>query len=115
MCYMKMDAECAEAYLGLALLEAHCASLAALQKQQMDKIQAVQGTSITVPFQNELQNTLNKTGAEYCNKVRELCDLPDMLSDMEKVFSYTNFQMQSALEEKQEAWKEIQKYYTNAD
>ena len=36
-----------------------------------------------------------------------------MLSDMEKVFSYTNFQMQSALEEKQEAWKEIQKYYTN--
>ena len=32
---------------------------------------------------------------------------------MEKVFNYTNFQMQSALEEKQEAWKEIQKYYTN--
>ena len=110
---LNMDAECAEAYLGLALLEAHCGSLAALQKQQMDKIQAVQGTSIAVPFQNELQNTLNKTGAEYCNKVRELCDLPDMLSDMEKVFSYTNFQMQSALEEKQEAWKEIQKYYTN--
>ena len=110
---LDMDAECAEAYLGLALLEAHCGSLAALQKQQMDKIQAVQGTSIAVPFQNELQNTLNKTGAEYCNKVRELCDLPDMLSDMEKVFSYTNFQMQSALEEKQEAWKEIQKYYTN--
>lgn len=110
---LDMDAECAEAYLGLALLEAHCGSLAALQKQQMDKIQAVQGTSIAVPFQNELQNTLNKTGAEYCNKVRELCDLPDMVSDMEKVFSYTNFQMQSALEEKQEAWKAVQKYYTN--
>ncbi len=110
---LDMDAECAEAYLGLALLEAHCGSLAALQKQQMDKIQAVQDTSIAVPFQNELQNTLNKTGAEYCNKVRELCDLPDMVSDMEKVFSYTNFQMQSALEEKQEAWKAVQKYYTN--
>ena len=110
---LDMDAECAEAYLGLALLEAHCGSLAALQKQQMDKIQAVQGTTIAVPFQNELQSALSNTRIEYYGKIRELCDLPDMLSDMEKVFSYTNFQMQSALEEKQAAWKEIQKYYTN--
>lgn len=110
---LDMDAECAEAYLGLALLEAHCGSLAALQKQQMDKIQAVQGTTIAVPFQSELQNTLNKTCAEYCNRVRELCALPDMVSDMEKIFNYTNFQMQSALEEKQEAWEDVQKYYTD--
>lgn len=110
---LDMDAECAEAYLGLALGEAHCANLDALQKKQLDIIDATQGSTITVPFQNELLNTLNKTRAEYCNKVRELCDLPDMLSDMERIFNYTNFQIQSALPEKQEAWKEVQKYYTN--
>ena len=60
-----------------------------------------------------MQNVLSNTRTAYCTKIRELCDLPDMLSDMEKIFSYTNFQMQSALEEKQEAWKEVQKYYTN--
>ena len=110
---LDMDAECAEAYLGLALGEAHCANLDALQKKQLDKIQAVHGSTIAVPFQNELQNTLNKTRAEYCNKVRELCNLPYMVSDMEEIFSYTNYQIQSALPEKQEAWKEVQNYYTN--
>ena len=110
---LDMDAECAEAYLGLALGEAHCANLDALQKKQLDTIDATQGSTITVPFKDELQNVLSNTRTAYCTKIRELCDLPDMLSDMEKIFSYTNFQMQSALEEKQEAWKEVQKYYTN--
>lgn len=110
---LDMDAECAEAYLGLALREAHCANLDALQKKQLDTIDATQGSTITVPFKDELQNVLSNTRTVYCSKIRELCDLPDMLSDMEKIFSYTNFQMQSALEEKQEAWKEVQKYYTN--
>ena len=110
---LDMDAECAEAYLGLALGEAHCANLDALQKKWLDTIDATQGSTITVPFKDELQNVLSNTRTAYCTKIRELCDLPDMLSDMEKIFSYTNFQMQSALEEKQEAWKEVQKYYTN--
>ena len=110
---LDMDAECAEAYLGLALGEAHCANLDALQKKQLDTIDATQGSTITVPFKDELQNQLSNTRTAYCTKIRELCDLPDMLSDMENIFSYTNFQMQSALEEKQEAWKEVQKYYTN--
>lgn len=110
---LDMDAECAEAYLGLALGEAHCANLDALQKKQLDTIDATQGSTITVPFKDELQNVLSNTRIAYYTKIRELCDLPDMLSDMEKIFSYTNFQMQSALEEKQEAWKEVQKYYTN--
>lgn len=110
---LDMDAECAEAYLGLALGEAHCANLDALQKKQLDTIDATQGSTITVPFKDELQNVLSNTRIAYCTKIRELCDLPDMLSDMEKIFSYTNFQIQSALPEKQEAWKEVQKYYTN--
>ena len=110
---LDMDAECAEAYLGLALGEAHCANLDALQKKQLDTIDATQGSTITVPFKDELQNVLSNTRTAYCTKIRELCDLPDMLSDMEKIFSYTNFQIQSALPEKQEAWKEVQKYYTN--
>lgn len=110
---LDMDAECAEAYLGLALEEARCVNLDTLKKQQLDKIKAVQGSTITVSFKNELQSELGNTRIEYYGKIRELCDLPDMLSDMEKVFNYTNFQMQSALGEKQEAWKEIQKYYTN--
>ena len=110
---LDMDAECAEAYLGLALGEAHCANLDALQKKQLDTIDATQGSAITVPFKDELQNVLSNTRTAYCTKIRELCDLPDMLSDMEKIFSYTNFQIQSALPEKQEAWKEVQKYYTN--
>lgn len=110
---LDMDAECAEAYLGLALGEAHCANLDVLQKKQLDTIDATQGSTITVPFKDELQNQLSNTRIEYCTKIRELCDLPDMLSDMEKIFSYTNFQIQSALPEKQEAWKEVQKYYTN--
>lgn len=110
---LDMDAECAEAYLGLALEEAHCANLDALQKKQLDTIDATQGSTITVPFKDELQNVLSNTRTAYCTKIRELCDLPDMLSDMEKIFSYTNFQIQSALPEKQEAWKEVQKYYTN--
>ena len=110
---LDMDAECAEAYLGLALGEAHCANLDALQKKQLDTIDATQGGTITVPFKDELQNVLSNTRIAYYTKIRELCDLPDMLSDMEKIFSYTNFQIQSALPEKQEAWKEVQKYYTN--
>lgn len=110
---LDMDAECAEAYLGLALGEAHCANLDALQKKQLDTIDATQGSTITVPFKDELQNQLSNTRTAYCSKIHELCDLPDMLSDMEKIFSYTNFQIQSALPEKQEAWKEVQKYYTN--
>lgn len=110
---LDMDAECAEAYLGLALEEAHCANLDALQKKQLDTIDATQGSTITVPFKDELQNQLSNTRTAYCSKIHELCDLPDMLSDMEKIFSYTNFQIQSALPEKQEAWKEVQKYYTN--
>lgn len=108
---LDMDAECAEAYLGLALAEEHYANLAALQEKQLLKVHAAKKESVEVSFSKQLQGVLDDTRAEYSNKIVELCDLAGMAFDMEKLFDYSDYQIQSALAAKQDACKEVRQYY----
>lgn len=108
---LDMDAECAEAYLGLALAEEHCANLVALQEKQLLKVHAAKKESVEVSFSKQLQGVLDDTRAEYSNKIVELCDLAGMAFDMEKLFDYSDYQIQSALAAKQDACKEVRQYY----
>ena len=109
---LDMDAECAEAYLGLALAEAHCANLAALQEKQLAKVRAAKKETVDVPFKQKLQDELDNACTAYCHKIVELCDIAGMAFDMEKLFEYSDYQIQSAMAAKQTACKEVQQYYT---
>lgn len=111
---LDIDAECAEAYLGLALADAECINLEMLQKKQINEIlSSKQEITVAVPFQGEMQDELNRTIRKYSDEVEKLCNLPQIQTNIKDLFRYTDFQIQSCVKSQQEKWKDIQQFYTN--
>lgn len=111
---LDMDAECAEAYLGLALAEAKAQNLDTLRKKQIERIKTVEPVTQEVPFKDDAMTAAFTARDGLKEEVMALCGEFYRCNEFDSIFEYddSGFTYPSCLSGMKDALQKEQAYYT---
>lgn len=111
---LDMDAECAEAYLGLALAEAKAQNLDTLRKEQIERIKTVEPVTQEVPFKDDAATAAFTARDSLKEEVMALCGEFYRCNEFDSIFEYddSGFTYPSCLSGMKDTLQKEQTYYT---
>lgn len=110
---LDMDAECAEAYLGLALAEAKAQDLDVLRRKQIGRIKAVEPITQEVPFKDDATTAALTARDSLKEEVVALCGEFYRCDEFDSIFEYddSGFTYVSSLSGMKDTLRKEQAYY----